>query len=150
MAVEEAQYEAQSDPLIDVVNQHHADACKYNSSGENLCQTSAQNERSHAPQKAGLEFKPDQEQQHHNAKFCEMQHLGLVAYCPDTKGSDQNTRNQIAENRAKAKALGDGHRCHSCYQIDEGSGQKITVFHMVPDVVCFHQIGGHGCCYTTR
>ena len=73
----------------------------------------AQNRRAQSPEPSRIELEADQEEHHHHPKLGELH--DVAAFFSDqveTEGADDDTGQQIPQNRAQTHALGDRNRDH--------------------------------------
>ncbi len=89
----------------------------------------AEDRAAQAPQERGPHLQPDQEQQDHHAEFGELHHIGLLADQAEREGADHRAGDQVAQHRAHAEPLGQGHGDHAGGQIDQGLDQEVLASH---------------------
>jgi hypothetical protein len=89
-----------------------------------LCRAEAEDRRPHGPEQSGAHFEADEEQQDDDAEFGEAHDIGLIADEVQGEGTDRGTGDEIAEDGAEARPLGDRHRDDARGEIDERLDQN--------------------------
>ena len=93
--------------------EHHGDGHHGKRCQSNLAAAQPQKLVTHAPEVFRLKLKPDQKQHHDHAEFREMLDRDDIDTQERKNGADDDTRDQVAKDRAKAKPRGNGNRDHS-------------------------------------
>ena len=90
-------------------------------STEELSRAHAENPLAHPPEGVRLQLQTDQEQHHDHAELGEVHDvLPLFADEPEQERADHDPGGEVAQDRAHAQFLRDGHAGHRGGEIDDG------------------------------
>ena len=107
----------------------HADREDGERGDDQLHAAKAEHEAAHDPEPLRRQLESDHEQHQDDAELGDVRDLLGVADQIQCRRPDQGAGGEIAEHRAKARALGQRHRDHRREQQDHGVLHEATRFH---------------------
>ena len=94
-----------------------------------LRRAEAEDRGPHGPEQSGAHFEPDEEQQDDDAELGEAHDIGLIADEVQRERPDRGPGDEVAEDRAEARALGERHGEDARGEIDERLDQNLVGIH---------------------